>query len=182
MQRMKRVVTYGMLLLAGVATLGGCTPALNWRQVSADDSGLTVLLPCKPEHATRSVMMRVDASDVETNLSLHGCEASGMQFTLGDMVVPPDLTATQAMQAWRLASLATLRVSHTDAVPKSWDMMASHAQTEFMRANVGTDKNQVQWAWFAYGNKIYQAAVYGDAKEKGLSDAAETYFSGIKLP
>ena len=182
MRAMTWLMKYGMFLLALVAALGGCTPALNWRHVNIDESGLTVLLPCKPDHATRKVMMRVASSDVETSLSLHGCEASNMQFTFGDMVVPPGRTATQAMQAWHLANLAALHVAPTDAVPQSWAMSGSHAQTVSVRASVVTEKNHVQWAWFTHSDKIYQAAVYGDAKEKGLSDAAETYFSGIKLP
>ncbi|WP_310625630.1 hypothetical protein [Limnohabitans sp.] len=175
-------VKYWMLLLALATTLYGCTPALNWRQVNTNASGLTVLLPCKPDHATRMVMMRVVSSDVETSLSLQGCEASNMQFTFGDMAVPLGLTTTEAIQAWRLASLAALHRPPTDAVPQSWAMSGPPAQTLAVRANVVTEKIQVQRAWFAYGGKIYQAAVYGSAKEKGLSDAAETYFSGIKLP
>jgi len=56
------------------------------------------------------------------------------------------------------------------------------SQTLVTRVRVMTAAHQVQWAWFADGNTIYQAAVYGKAKEKELPEAAETYFSGIKLP
>jgi hypothetical protein len=36
--------------------------------------------------------------------------------------------------------------------------------------------------WFVHAQRVYQAAVYGDAKAAQLNEAAEIYFSGIKLP
>lgn len=182
MQAMTQHVTRLISWLALAAALGGCTPALNWRQVNVDTTGVTVLLPCKPDQATRTVALRVASQDVRTNLSLQGCEASNMQFTAGFMVVPPGLAIDEAMSAWRLANLAALDAEPNQALPVAWALKGAKAQAGSVRAHVVTSAHQVQWAWFADGNKIYQAAVYGKATEKNLSDAAETYFSGIKLP
>ena len=182
MQAMTRRVTRSISLLALAAALGACTPALNWRQLSADTSGVTWLMPCKPDQATRPVTLRVANQDVQTSLSLQGCEASNMQFTFGQMVVPQGLTAGDAIRAWRLASVAPLDAVPTDVLTQTWAIQGANAQTPTVRAQVVTGMHQVQWVWFADDNKIYQAAVYGKPKAKGLPEAAETYFSGIKLP
>ena len=182
MQAMTQHATRLISWLAFAAALGGCTPALNWRQVNVDTTGVTVLLPCKPDHATRTVALRVASQDMGTNLSLHGCEASNMQFTVGVMLVPSGLPMDEAMAAWRLASLAALDAEPNQALPVAWPLKGAKLQTLPVRAHVVTPTHQAQWAWFADGNKIYQAAVYGKATEKNLPDAAETYFSGIKLP
>lgn len=182
MQAMTRRVTRSISLLALAAGLGACAPALNWRQVSAGTSGVMWLMPCKPDQATRPVTLRVANQDVQTSLSLQGCEASNMQFTFGQMVVPQGLTASDAMRAWRLASVAALDAVPTDVLTQTWAIQGANAQTPPERAHVVTGTHQVQWVWFADDNKIYQAAVYGKPKDKGLPEAAETYFSGIKLP
>lgn len=161
----------------------GCTPALNWRHVNVSSAGVTVMMPCKPDQATRAITLRVADKSETTHLQLQGCEAAGMQFTFGVMAVPPGLPAEEAIQAWRLASLASLNADASATVPLPWEIQGSvKAQTLATRVRLMMPAHQVQWAWFANGNTIYQAAVYGKAKEKELPEAAETYFSGIKLP
>jgi hypothetical protein len=98
------------------------------------------------------------------------------------MVVPQGLSADEAIHAWRLASVAALNATPSDAVSQDWSIKGASNPVVSARVHAVTDVYQVQWVWFAYGNKIYQAAVYGNAKDKGLPEAAETYFSGIKLP
>lgn len=169
-------------MLALAFLLSACTPALNWRQVSVDTSGVVLLLPCKPDQATRTVTLRVADKNVDTHLSMHGCETSHLQFTLGRMAVPPGLSPDEAMQAWRSASLATIKAAPNEAVSQDGEMPGLSRQGQTARVYVATGEHQVQWLWFAYGNKIYQAAVYGHLKDKKLPEAAETYFSGIKLP
>ena len=179
---MTRYVMRSILGLVLAFALVSCTPALNWRQVNANMSGVVVLMPCKPDQATRTVALRVAAKDVQTSLSLHGCEASNMQFTFGQMVVPSGLSVEEAIHAWRLASVAALNATPSDAVSQDWSIQGASNPAMSARAHAVTNVHQVQWVWFAFGSKIYQAAVYGNNKDKGLPEAAETYFSGIKLP
>ena len=166
---------------AMAVALCGCAPALNWREVRVDESQINALLPCKPDKASRNVSLRVAHEDVNTSLSLQGCEASGMQFTLGTLAIPKGLPAEQLIEAWRIASLAAMGLPPSAAAPKQWALSGGNNQNFSVRAGVVTESNQVQWAWFAHDGKIYQAAIYGQAKEKDLPEAAENYFSGIKL-
>jgi hypothetical protein len=179
---MKRYVMRSILWFVLALTLVACTPALNWRQVNVDASDVMVFLPCKPDQATRTVALRVVNQDVETSLSLYGCEASQMHFTFGHMEAQQGLSAEESVSAWRLASLAALNVKPSDATSQDWAIQGVSDHGVSARTLVLTGTHQVQWVWFAYDNKIYQAAVYGKTKDKGLPEAAETYFSGIKLP
>ena len=179
---MKRYVMRSIIWFILALTLVACSPALNWRQVSVDTSDVMVLMPCKPDQATRTVALRVVNHDVETSLSLYGCEASQMQFTFGHMNAQQGLSAEESIRAWRLAGLAAANAKPGDATSQNWAIKGVSDHGLSARTHVLTDAHQVQWVWFAYGNKIYQAAVYGKTKDKGLPEAAETYFSGIKLP
>lgn len=46
---------FGSRALAAVLLLAGCYPNLDWREVSSTEGGYAVLLPAKPERASREV-------------------------------------------------------------------------------------------------------------------------------
>jgi len=162
--------------------LVACSPALNWRQLNLDSGGIQVLMPCKPDNAKREVTLHADKKELAVTLELQGCEASAMQFTFGQMPVPPGLQASAVMEAWRLASLAPLQHEGEKDQPADWELLGARADPPPTRMRVMSTKHQAQFVWFAHGQNIYQAAVYGNHLDKGLPEAAETYFSGIKLP
>jgi hypothetical protein len=168
-------------LLASVG-LVACSPALNWRQLTIDSGDVQLLLPCKPDKARREVTLRVAMQEVPATLELQGCEASGMQFTFGQIQVPQGLQASAAVHAWRLASLAPLQIGGEKDQPGDWRLIGARVDPPPTRTRVMSAKHQAQFVWFAHGSNIYQAAVYGSNLDKGLPEAAETYFSGIKLP
>lgn len=170
------------LFLLSALSLWACSPALNWRQLSLDAGRLQVLLPCKPDQASRDVSLRADKQDVFVALQLQGCEASGMQFTFGYMTVPEGMQLSTAIAAWRFASLAPLQLGGEMSQSSNWQLQGALLDPAPSITRVMTNKHQAQFVWFAHGQNIYQAAVYGGNHNKGLPEAAETYFSGIKLP
>lgn len=178
---MKRSKSSALCLLF-VGCLVACSPALNWRQLSIDSGRVQVLLPCKPDQASRDVTLRVGKQEVSVTLNLQGCEASGMQFTVGHMAVPEGMQSSQAVLAWRLASLAPLQINGDKDQPVNWQLQGARVDPLPTRMRVMTSNHQAQFVWFAQGPNIYQAAVYGNNLDKGLPEAAETFFSGIKLP
>jgi glucose/arabinose dehydrogenase len=164
--------------------LSACTPALNWRQVSQDGASVQLLFPCKPDQASREVPLNAGEPAVAGTLSLQGCEASGMQFTFAQLRVPTGVTPAEALKNWRLASLAPLQAqaAPADAMSDEWVVKGAHMAPAPVRTRVLNDKHQAHFVWFASADHLYQAAVYGQPKDKGLTEAAETFFSGIKLP
>jgi hypothetical protein len=66
-------------------TLGGCSPALDWRDVSVAGTGLSLLFPCKPQGQTRAVEVAGQA----WSAALLACEAEGMTFAALALAPPP---------------------------------------------------------------------------------------------
>ncbi len=170
-----QVLTVLSLVLGMVA----CSPALNWRRVTVDHAGVQLLMPCKPEQASKDMRIQPELSVI---LKLQGCEASGMHFTLARMQVPKSLTSTDVLTTWQKASLASMGAEQQEAVTTNWPLKSSKQTPAPDRVLVQNAQHQVQMLWFVVADEIYQAAVYGKSNEKQLSAAAETYFTGIELP
>lgn len=64
---MTRVTAASLLLLL----LAACNPVFNWREVRPDNTALTLLLPCKPDKAQRSVPL----GGRPTELAMLACDA-----------------------------------------------------------------------------------------------------------
>jgi hypothetical protein len=159
-----------------------CTPALNWREVRFESSDASLLMPCKPDQASRPIALSAKGRGVSANLQLLGCEASEMQFTFGQIILPPDVSATDAIRAWQQASLAPLNAAPSDAKDDAFDLKGSLPLPQPIRRRLKTATHQVQWLWWAKGHTVFQVAMYGDTNTKAFDDTAEVYLSGIKLP
>jgi len=171
-----------VVLTALVATGFGCTPALNWREVRFEDGIVTALMPCKPDLGQRDVTLKSGERNVVASLQMRGCEAGDLQFTLGQITLPGGIAADEALSAWRLASLAPLNIPATEASAQTWALRGSDAMPKPVKTAITTQTHRVQWVWFVRDGKVYQAAVYGNAKATKLDAIADEYFTGIKLP
>lgn len=165
-----------------LALCAACTPALNWREVRFESSDAMVLLPCKPDQASRPIALQAKGQGVSARVQLLGCEASDMQFTFGQIHLPPQVAASDAIQAWQQASLAPLNATPSDANDAAFALKGALPVPQPIRRRLKTATHQVQWLWWAHGNTVYQVALYGEAKSKAFDDTAEVYLSGIKLP
>ncbi len=169
-----------ILMLAG---LGACTPALNWREVRFDDARWVGWLPCKPDRAQRTVNL----GGPSAQLSLMGCQADGMDFTLAQLTLPAGLSATQAQQAWKTASLASLQAASdtpSDVPSTDWVLAgASAVMTPQRVVAQGGQGQSARWAWFAYDGLLYQLAVYAPAARAARAQQAmDSLISGLRLP
>ena len=159
--------------------LGGCSPALNWREVRFDDARWVGWLPCKPDRAQRTVNLGGSSAQ----LSLMGCQADGMDFTLAQLTLPQGLTAAQAQQAWKTASLASLQAP-PDAPSTGWVLAgASTAMAPQRVVAQGGQGQSARWAWFAYDGLLYQLAVYAPVSRAAQAQQAmDSLISGLRLP
>lgn len=174
-----RLSRAGWCLVAGLIALGACTPAQNWREVRFDDARWIGWLPCKPDRAQRTV----DLGGHPAQLRLMGCQADGMDFTLAQLHLPATLSATQAQQAWKTASLSSFQA--TGDVP-SQDLALVGASPVMRPQRVVAQGGQGQsahWVWFAYDGQLYQAAVYARASRTSQAERAmDNLLSGLRLP
>jgi len=75
-------------LLAALA-LVGCYPELDWREVTSAEGGYAVLLPAKPERASREVAI----ADAQLELNMAWVHKEGMAFGAAYAVLPPGAPA-----------------------------------------------------------------------------------------
>ena len=166
------------LALAGAA----CTPALNWREVPLPPSGANVLLPCKPDHAERSVPL----GGVPTPLSVSGCEAAGATFAAMVTTVAAGRAPDALLEGWQQATLNNMKAAGEVArqpFHPSGALPLAHAQRVVAQGQ-GPDGGAVhaQAVWTASaaeggGTELVHLVVYSDRPQP---DMAEAFFAGLK--
>ena len=164
---------YTVLALAGLAA---CNPTFNWRDVRPEDTRLSLLMPCKPDKAQKTVPM----AGQPTELMLLSCDAGGVTFAVAVADVKDALLVKDALVQWQGASLTSLKASlatpgtafKLTGLPSGAVMLSATGK----RANGQTVSSQA--AYFAQGSQVFQAAIYAD---KLAPDVADTFFSGLKF-
>ena len=166
------------LTFALCAGLASCSPALNWREVRHASAPVWVLMPCKPDVAERNIALREQA----TLLFMQACSAQGKDFSFAALALPSGWQASEAIQAWQLASLASWG-ARADAVrERTVGVRAVGADGISSSWAVDAPTRQVHSLWFAHGGWVYQTAVYAPMQDRSVEAAADTYFSGITAP
>lgn len=170
-------VAMGVLLTGGV--LAACSPTFNWRELRLDGTPLQAQLPCKPEQAQRDVPL----GGQPTALHMLSCQAGGLTFALAWADVGQPAAVGPALVAWRAASLQSLRTpAEGGAAAAAWTPSVAGADAVQGVQAQGLDHRQqpvtARSAYFARGQQVFQAAVYGQRLD---AEAVDTFFSGLRL-
>ncbi len=170
-----------VLLLAG---LSACTPTLNWREVAAAPTSAHALLPCKPDHAERSVPL----GGVATELVVNGCKAGDATFAVMAATVAAGRLPDELLQGWQQATLANMKASgevQRQPFHPPGGLPLAHAQRVVAHGQ-GPDGRTVyaQAAWTARaaeggGTELVHAVMYS---EQAQPDVADAFFAGLKWP
>ena len=159
-----------------LATLAACNPTFNWRDVRLEDTRLSLLMPCKPDKAQKTVPMASQA----TELMLLSCDAGGVTFAVAAADVKDASKVAATLAQWQSATLANMNAAPaTNAAALKIAGAASGAvlvKATGQRANGQAVGSQA--AYFVQGTQVFQAVMYAD----NISvDVAETFFSGLKF-
>jgi len=149
-------VTLRAALTALVAcALVACSPSMNWRVVQLGH--LSTLLPCKPDTATRQVVLAGQSHAME----MSGCEVAGALFAISRIEATDATQALALMADLRRSSLANVRAKAVHPVGNSGD-----AQTSFDVLVDGQRADgsalQARFRWQVYESGLYQIAAYGE--------------------
>ena len=154
-----------------------CSPALNWRDVRPGDSGLGLLLPCKPDKADKVVPL----GPKPTTLSMLGCDASGATFAvavadLGDAALVPAVLAQ-----WQALTLANMQATPETTVVRPLKVpgaSAAPAPVLVLASGRRADGSVVQGqaAYFARGAQVVQVVMYAPVIS---AQAADTFFTSL---
>lgn len=170
-------LSFRALPLLLVLGLLACSPTLNWREVRPEGVSLSMLLPCKPDRANKSVPL--DGRD--TVLSMTGCEAGGAMFALARADVGDASRAAQVLAQWQSLTLAHMRAPA--AVTQNAQVVGADAlpQPVLVSARGSHPNGQAvegRALYFARGSQLFQAVVYAP---RVSSEAVETFFSSFKF-
>lgn len=167
-------------MLLGALAFSACTPTFNWRETPIGEDGMTALLPCKPDRATRELPL--GAATVPVDMA--GCEAGGATFAVAHASAADRAQAEAWLDAWRAALRSQLGGA------RGVDGTATVARAALVPAPTRLDAAAVEGRhaathvlWFAQARgtqvSLYQATVIG---EPSSSEALSTFFEGLHLP
>ncbi|MBM3362331.1 MAG: hypothetical protein ACKOCZ_07835 [Betaproteobacteria bacterium] len=166
----RHLQAFGLSLL-----LLACSPALNWREVRVEGGGLSVLLPCKPDRATKTVPL----GGSPATLAVMGCEAAGAMFVVSVAELGQAERSATVLLQWQDLTLAHMRAVQPVRQPVQ---VAGAAGAAVRIAARGSHPDgqavEAQAIFFARGSQIFQAVVYAP---RISPDAAETFFASLKL-
>lgn len=165
--------------LAALLALPGCSPAFNWREVRPDNTALSLLLPCKPDKAEKTVPL----GGQPTLLRMLGCDAGGATFAVAVADVADAAQAGAVLARWQALTLANMKAAPGSGQPLAFKILGASAGVPVSRVRAQgqrADGSAVsgQAAYFAQGTQVFQVVMYAP---QIAPDVAETFFSSLKL-
>jgi hypothetical protein len=180
MRRMQGLLT-PIFITASLLALAACSPSFNWRDVRPENTRLSVLLPCKPDKAQKTVPM----GGQPTELALLGCDAGDMTFAVAVANVGDAARVAPVLAQWQSATLANMKAAPGAAATQIAPIKlpgASPSPAPVLVRAMGQrpDGSPVsgQAAYFAQGTQVFQAVIYG---KKIAPELSETFFGSLKF-
>ena len=172
-----RAALIAALTAAGLA-LTACSPALDWRNVRPEGSGLLLQMPCRPGAVERTLALDGGPQRVV----LHSCPADGLLWGLATADLGDPARVAPALQAWRDAAAANIAAAPAEAValqvPGATPSVASGRLRLQGRRPDGAAV-QMQLALFTRGTLVFQATVLGPQVP---DEAADPFFDSLRFP
>ncbi len=170
-------MTVGAALGSG-GLLGGCSPALDWREVNFPDAGLVALFPCKPDRFERPVAL----PDGMVRMSLASCAADGTTFALSHVPLDDPARITPTIERLRDAARDNVvgraePVSEMVVAGMTPNPQARRWAIDGRRPDGTPVREEV--AFFVKGLRVFQATVVG---ERVAPTTADAFFGGLRLP
>lgn len=145
----------GTQLLAAVllAALAACSPSLNWREVQL--GRLQTLLPCKPDSASRNVVL----AGQNLSMEVMGCEAEGVLFAISMLRTADVAQAPALLAALRKASLDNVQMREAQSMANSGD--ADRSTDLLVQGQYPNGSSlQARFKWLQAGEEVYQIAAF----------------------
>lgn len=156
---------------------GGCTPALDWREVRPEGSGLMLLFPCKPSSQSRQVLL----AGAQRRLVLVACAAGDATWALAHTdVVDPALVA-QALAELQSAAAANLSAASALELPLQVQGATPNPLSRQVQLSGRLPDGKAvnaRLAVFAKGTRVFQATLIGT---HWPAQAPEMFFSSLRL-
>lgn len=159
--------------------IGACTPAMDWRELTLDDTGVSAMLPCKPSIYERKVQLAGSAF----TMTLRACSTNQATWAVGYATLQDPSMVQPVLRALSAAAASNVGVPvPSDA--RSWSPRGATSGDASVRWRADghlPDGRAVgsRTAVFARGLHVFQATAIG----RSLSDDdADTFFEGLRVP
>jgi hypothetical protein len=169
----------GLLVLVLLLLAAACSPKLNWRDVQPGNSGLKLLLPCKPDQGDKIVPL----GGRPTKMTLLGCDADGATFAvaLADLADAPNVP--EVLAQWQALTLTNMKATpaSTQSRPLRVPGASENPAPVLVLAQGQRPDGSAVNGWAAYftkGSQVVQVVMYASAIEPV---AAEIYFASLKF-
>jgi hypothetical protein len=171
-------------LAGALLALAACNPTFNWREVRPDHTALSLLLPCKPDKAEKTVPL----GGQPVPLRMLGCDAGDATFAVAVADIGDATRAEAVLAQWQALTLANMKAGPVGTGAGSTQVgsfrppgMTTGAPARLVKSSgQRADGRAVagQAAYFSRGSQLFQVVLYA-----GVIDAevAETYFSSLKF-
>jgi hypothetical protein len=164
----------GLAALAAAA----CSPDLNWRETRVAESDLVALFPCKPKRLMRELSL----AETRVRMVLATCSAAGATFALAHADMADAGKVHAALTELRRSAAVNIGGTPQRMAALTVPGMTPNPLAERV-AIVGRGPDgepvQEQAGFFSRGTRVYQATVFAPKLDGA---AADTFFSGLKLP
>lgn len=172
------------LLGAALLALTACNPTFNWREVRPENSGLTLLLPCKPDKAEKTVPL----GGQTTELRMLGCDVGDATFAVAVADIGDAARAEAVLAQWQALTLTNMKAGPlgsgagaTQVTPfRPAGLNSGTPALRVVASGQRADGRAVagQAAYFSRGSQLFQVVLYADVIN---AEVAETFFSSLKL-
>jgi hypothetical protein len=166
---------YGLPLM--VALFCGCTPALDWRQLSPPEWGVSAMFPCRPSSLARHVALPT----AQVEMRIYACSADGNTYALGALMLDDVRGVAATLADLRVAAARNLGAAAPTLQPfevpgMTPNTQAGRATLQGRRPDGSAVTEHV--LLFARGAQLYQATVVGNTPPDA---AVSTFFGGLTL-
>jgi hypothetical protein len=163
--------------MAALGLVAACAPALDWREVRPDESGVTMLFPCKPDSHAR----RVSLGKQQVRLVLHACTAGASTWALAFADMRDPALVGEALTELGVAARKNLETSQSRSLGLKVDGATPNPHSQRFeiigRAPDGRELSE-QVAVFAKGMRVYQVTALGEKLEP---EAVNTFFGSLRI-
>lgn len=160
------------------AALCACSPALDWREMQAEGSGVVAAFPCKPDRHARSVPLAGQTVRIEMLV----CSAGGATFGLSFFDAGEPARVSDTMIELQRLTVANIAATNPQSVPLQVPGMTPNPNALRMRLQGrGPDGTVLSEhaGFFVKGVRVYQATVLGKSVPP---EVADTFFAALRLP
>lgn len=162
---------------ATLVVLAACSPTLDWREFTPEDSGVTVVFPCRPDRHARP--LQLVGAKVEMQMLV--CSAGGDTFAVSFVDVADPAKVRPALGELRDASLRNVGAAAPPATPFNVPGMTPNPEAVRLAFDGKLPDGRTmreRTAFFVKGMRLYQASVIG---AQPSNEAVDTFFAGLKL-